>query len=87
MEQHNLSGAECKAFSDLLKKAVKAVGAKVAARVSGRSFADGTCGVVLILWNKGGEECHLITKTPAELQSETKANYRVLLSMMNKRPA
>lgn len=87
MEQHNLSGAECKAFSDLIKKAVKAAGDKIAARVSGRSFADGSCGVVLIVWNKIGEDCYLITKTPAPLQNETKANYRVLLSQLIKRSA
>ena len=75
-----LSGAEAKAFADILKKAMtQATNGKndrIAVRVSGRQFGDGSHGIGFICYNPVGEQFTLIKKVPAELMTETKAQYR-----------
>lgn len=76
-----LSGEEAKAFADILKKAVaQATNGKGAVainvRVSGRQFGDGSQGIGFICYNLAGEQFTLIRKVPAELMTETKAQYR-----------
>lgn len=75
-----LSGAEAKAFADVLKKAmVQATNGKsekIAVRVSGRQFGDGSHGIGFVCYNPVGEQFTLICKVSAELMTETKAMYR-----------
>lgn len=75
-----LSGAEAKAFADVLKKAVNQAtngkGKEIAVRVSGRQFGDGSHGIGFICYNVAGEQFTLIRKVPAELMTETKEQYR-----------
>lgn len=75
-----LSGAEAKAFADVLKKAMAQAtngkSEKIAVRVSGRQFGDGSHGIGFICYNPVGEQFTLICKVPEALMTETKAQYR-----------
>lgn len=83
--EHQFTKAEVSAFKDLLVKALRLVFGGSApnhafgARISGRTFADGSVGYGFMLSAHGADQFVLIEKTPPALQVELKLKARALL--------
>lgn len=83
--EHQFSKSEVAAFKDLLTKALRLVfggsspSHTFGARISGRTFADGSVGYGFMLSAHGADQFVLIEKTPASLQVELKLKARALL--------
>lgn len=83
--EHQFTKAEISAFKDMLSKALRLVfggsspNHPFGARISGRTFADGSVGYGFMISGLGAEQFVLIEKTPPALQVEMKLKARALL--------